>query len=86
MLLQFLNQRRVLFAHLLIGAKFLQLHVQFEDSFQQVCGDDLFLLSSLARFFSSRFRLPFEFYALELQQIFSAADWIFESAISIVQT
>jgi hypothetical protein len=82
----FLDQRRIVLAHLLLHPQFFQLHVEVEDFFQKIRRHDLLLdFAAGARLFSRALRLLFQFDAFHAQQVFRPLDGIFECAIRVVQ-
>src|SRR5205085_6795193 len=66
--------------------EFLQLHVEFEDLFQQIGRDHLlFLLATVACGVGGRFGLLLQLHAFKAKEILRPRDGIFESAISVIE-
>ena len=86
LLSDFCQQGRIVLARLFIHAQFFELHVQFENFFEQIRGNDLFLdLSGGASLLGGAFGLLFEVHAFQMQQVFGALDRVSEGAVSVVE-
>jgi hypothetical protein len=69
----------IFFAHLAGHAHLFQLHVQVEDFFQQIGGNARGILCDLCRVLFADLR------AFQLEQVFGAAQGIFQRAIGVVE-
>ena len=82
----FCNQIRIVFARLLVHAQLFELHVQLEDFFEQIRGNNLLLdLSGGAGLLGGALGLFFEYDAFQVQQILRAFDGIFQRAVGVVE-